>query len=124
MAYNTDSTFQMAILGSVMKVGISLMPNAFTGGDHAEITVNLGIAKHSLEMDHDDAMSIDLANSVIIPANAGATVIPGLLEQAWSKPYVRECLQSGRSYYFEGMTVEQSRDGELMFDVSWGREIG
>jgi hypothetical protein len=102
--YNPDSisTFHMAILGSVMEAGISLVPNAFTGGDHAEITVNLGIATHSLEMDHDDAMSIDLANAVIIPANAGAMVIPRLLERAWSKRYVRECLHSGRSYYLDG----------------------
>ena len=99
------------------------MPNAFAGGDHVKMIVNLQIATHDIDFDG-DAEATDLANAVIIPANAGAGVIPQLLERAWSEPYVRACLHSGRSYYFEGIDVKQRpRDGELTFYVFGGREI-
>jgi alkylated DNA repair dioxygenase AlkB len=105
-----ESSYKMAILGSIMKEYVSL--------GFPALIVNLGVAGHMI--DYDDGEAIDQENAIVIAANAEVAVIPGLLERAWSKPYVRDCLQSGRSYYFEGITKTQNADKKLTFSVSWG----
>ena len=80
--------------------------------------VNLGVAGHMI--DYGNGEAIDQENAIVIPANADVAVIPGLFDRAWSKPYVRDCLQSGRSYYFERLIWTDETNRELTFKVSWG----
>eukprot|EP01047_Picozoa_sp_COSAG01_P011432 COSAG01_NODE_500_length_16223_cov_42.586988_6_plen_423_part_00 len=106
-----ESSYKMAILGAIMKTYFSLKVPA-------KMIVNLGIAGHMI--DYDDKEAIDQENVIVIPANADVAIIPGLLERAWSRAYVRDCLQSGRSYYFEGLSLTDTTNRQLTYEVSWG----